>query len=82
MIPGYSAGLTEVGTDDLKRAFLMLHKGDLDLPVSPWGLARVGLQHVQGPLLNLLRDLDGAGVRAVLVAVLAERKAREVLAPE
>ena len=79
MIPGYSAGLTEVGTDDLKRAFSMLHKGDLDIPVSPWGLARVGLQHVQGPLLGLLRGLDQAGVRAVLVAVLAERQARETV---
>lgn len=77
MIPGYAAGLTEVSTEDLKRALAMLHRGELDVPVSPWGLARIGLQHVQNPLLAQLRGLDTAGVRAVLTCVLAERKARE-----
>lgn len=77
MIPGYAAGLTEVATDDLKRALAMLHRGELDVPVSPWGIARIGLQHVQNPLLAQLRGLDVAGVRAVLTCVLAERKARE-----
>ena len=73
MVPGMSLGLTEVSTDDLKRAFGLLHRGDLDVPVSPWGLARVGLQHCQNPLLIQLRGLDMAGVRAVLTCVLAER---------
>ncbi len=75
MIPGYALGLTEVTTEDLKRALLMLHRGELDLPVSAWGLARIGLQHCQNPLLVQLRGLDAAGVRAVLTCVLAERKA-------
>lgn len=73
MVPGMSLGLTEVSTDDLKRAFALLHRGDLDVPVSPWGFARVGLQHCQNPLLTQLRGLDAAGVRAVLTCVLAER---------
>ena len=73
MVPGMSLGLTEVSTDDLKRAYGLLHRGDLDVPVSPWGLARVGLQHCQNPLLIQLRGLDTAGVRAVLTCVLAER---------
>lgn len=73
MVPGFALGLTEVSTDDLKRAFGLLHRGELDLPVSPWGLARVGLQHCQNPLLSQLRGLDGVGVRAVLTCVLAER---------
>jgi len=73
MVPGMSLGLTEVSTDDLKRAFSLLHRGDLDVPVSPWGLARVGLQHCQNPLLTHLRGLDAVGVRAVLTCVLAER---------
>lgn len=77
MIPGYSMGLTEVGTDDLKRALSHLHKGEFDIPVAPWGLARIGLQHVQTPLLDALRNLDAAGVHAVLVCVLAERAAAE-----
>ena len=70
---GRSFGLVEVGTDDLKKALTMLHRGDLDLPVSAPGLARVGLQHCSAPLMSQLRDLDAAGVRAVLTAVLAER---------
>lgn len=73
MIPGYSSGLTEVGTVELKRALSLLHSGDFDVPVSAWGLARVGLQHVQNPLMDALRGLDAAGVRAVVVSVLAER---------
>jgi len=74
MIPGYAPGLLEVSTDDLKRALSMLHRGEFDIPISPWGLARIGLQHVQNPLLAQLRGLDAAGVRAVLTCVLAERK--------
>ncbi len=77
MIPGYALGLTEVSTDDLKRALSLLHKGDFDVPVSPWALARVGLQHQQNPLLAQLRGLDAAGVRAVLTCILAERKRAE-----
>ena len=76
MVPGMALGLTEVSTDDLKRALAMLHRGQLDVPVSAWGLARVGLQHCQGPLLDHLRGLDAAGVRAVLTCVLAERVAK------
>jgi hypothetical protein len=76
-IPGYAAGLTEVSTDDLKRALAHLHRGQFDVPVSPWGLARIGLQNCQGPLLAYLRDLDAAGVRAVLTCVLAERMAAQ-----
>ncbi len=78
MVPGMSLGLTEVSTEDLKRAYGLLHRGELDVPVSPWGFARVGLQHCQNPLLTQLRGLDLAGVRAVLTCVLAERVARGV----
>ncbi|MDP2307778.1 MAG: hypothetical protein Q8P18_17265 [Pseudomonadota bacterium] len=68
-----SLGFTEVSTSDLKRAYGLLHRGDFDVPVTPWGLARVGLQHCQNALLTHLRGLDAAGVRAVLTCVLAER---------
>ena len=76
MIPGFSHGLNEVPTEELKRALVLLHRGELDVPVTPWGLARVGLQAVAGPLLAHLRGLEAAGVRAVLVCVLAERSRR------
>ena len=66
-------GLTRVNTSDLKRALHVLHQGELGFPLSIGDLARVGLQHCSGDLLGLLRGLDERAVRAVLVAVLAER---------
>lgn len=74
MLPGTHFGLVDVADADLEKALRALHKGDLDLPVDAIGLARVGLQHCSAPMLATLRDLDAAGVRAVLVAVLAERR--------
>ncbi len=72
-------GLTEVSSHDLRKALRSLHRGDLDLPIDVASLARVGLQHCSQPLLAHLRDLDPAGVRAVLVAVLAERRRAELI---
>ena len=70
------SGLTPVPTADLKKALSALHAGDLDCPPTVIGLGRVGLQHVSEELLDSLRGLDAAAVRAVLVAVLAERAPR------
>ncbi len=67
-------GLTEVRTKDLKHAFRMLVREELETPVTVATLARVGLQHCSGSLLSGLRGLESGGVRAVLVAVLAERR--------
>jgi hypothetical protein len=78
MFPG-GLGLTEVSRSDLEKALRALHRGDLDLPMSIAGLARVGLQHCSQPLLSQLRELDASGVRAVLVAVLSERKKAEII---
>lgn len=71
----WGEGLTGVRTTDLERALRMHVRGELDLPVTIIGFARVGLQHCAGPLLDALRGLDAAGVRAVLVVALAERRA-------
>ncbi len=70
---GAASGLTEVPTDDLKRCLRAVHRGDLPCPVTADTLALVGLQDRSPPLLETLRDLPEAGVRAVLVAVIAER---------
>lgn len=80
---GAHQGLVDVKTDDLRKALRHLHRGDLDVPVTAIGLTRVGLQHCSGALLAQLRELDSAGVRAVLVCVLAERaeRARRAEAP-
>jgi len=69
-------GLTTVGSADLKKALRELHRGELRPPLSTMELARCGLHHVADDLLRALRGLDEAGVRAVLVNVLAERAAR------
>jgi hypothetical protein len=78
MFPG-GLGLTEVSTADLRKALRSLHHGDLELPVTIAGLARVGLQHCSQPLLSHLRELNQEGVRAVLVGVLAERRQAELI---
>jgi hypothetical protein len=67
-------GLVDVKTVDLENALRGVHRGTLPCPLGPAGLAGNGLQHVQESLLGSMRGLDEAGVRAVLVAVLAERR--------
>ncbi|MGM0575089.1 MAG: hypothetical protein ACQEXJ_05095 [Myxococcota bacterium] len=75
---GGGRGLTEVPTKDLERALRYVHRGDLPVPLEPHGVAACGLQHVLEPLLGHLRGLrDPAAVRAVLVAVIAERRELE-----
>ncbi|MBW2524636.1 MAG: hypothetical protein JRI23_10695 [Deltaproteobacteria bacterium] len=68
-----SAGLTAVPTDDLKSLLRYIHRGEVTCPVTPGELARIGLQDRSEPILHVLRGLDEAAARAVLVAVLAER---------
>jgi hypothetical protein len=68
-----ATGLTDVPTDDLKRALGAVHRGDLACPITPDTLACVGLQARSAHLLDVLRGLDERAVRAVLVAVIAER---------
>lgn len=68
-------GLTSVPLDVLKKALSLLHQGILEAPVGAAGLATAGFQDFQEPFLSTLRGLDRAGVKAVLVAVIAERLA-------
>ena len=63
-----------VDTDALATALRSLHRGELECPLTIPGLTRVGLQYVAPDLLHALRGLDEDAVRAVLVAVLAERR--------
>lgn len=68
--------LTTVPTDSLKQALRLLHRGELQFPLTALEVTRTGLQAHQEALLAHLRGLDEAGVRAVLTAVLAERMPR------
>ncbi len=70
---GPDVGLRQVTTDQLKTVLRQLHRGELQCPLTPVGLAALGLQHQSERILNAMRGLDAAGVRAVLVSTLAER---------
>lgn len=67
------AGLTDIPTKAIKQALGALHRGDLRCPLTIEELTRNGLQYVAVDLLQHLRHLDEQAVRAVLVAVVAER---------
>ena len=69
--------LTGVPTLELKQLLALLHRQQIDAPLSPAGIACIGLQHRSEEIMQSLRGLDEAGVRAVLVAVLAERMAAD-----
>jgi len=72
-----AVGLTEVARADLKKALKVVHSGQLCAPLSLPELTRCGLQHCANDLMGALRGVDTAGMRAVLVSVLAERMAQE-----
>jgi len=67
-----SHGLKAVKSSDLKLLLKAVHRGELPCPITRIGLATTGLLRL-GDDLDALRGLDEAGVRAVIVAVLAER---------
>ena len=71
MQPG--RGLLDLSTDELKRLLGHLHKGELVCPVDAQRIAVTGFQYKSAELMTALRGLDEAGVRAVLICVLAER---------
>lgn len=69
-------GLADVPTEDLRALLRHVHSGEARCPLDAAEVARLGLQHRHEELMHL-RGLDTPAVRAVLVAVLAERKAFE-----
>ncbi len=68
-----AAGLTDVTTDDLKKLLRVVHRDQIRCPLTVDELARCGLQHCAEHLLAACRGLDSNGVRAVVIAVVAER---------
>ncbi len=70
-----SDGLTRVSTEDLQELLRLVHRGELRCPVDRVGLASTPLLRL-GDDLEILRGLDERATRAVLVAVLAERRRR------
>lgn len=76
-MPELPMALTGVPTDDLRKLLRHVHRGEIEVPITPVGLSLVGLQHRTELFMQSLRGLDESGVRAVLVAVTAERIAVE-----
>ena len=72
----HTLGLVSVETELLRQLLRHVHRGEILAPMTPAKLAPMGFQHHSEALMGTLRGLDDAGVRAVLVAVLAERMNR------
>ena len=68
--------LTEVSTSDLQLALTRVHRGQLRCPVTHDRLVVAGLPQLVDKL-GFLQGLDESAVRAVLIAVIAERRAVE-----
>ncbi|MCA9711991.1 MAG: hypothetical protein KDK70_39510 [Myxococcales bacterium] len=71
----HALGLTTVSSEHLRTLLRAVFKEQVECPLTPGGLAGLGLQDTSGPLLSHLRGLDARAVHAVLVATLAERAA-------
>lgn len=69
-----AAGLTELTEDELKKLLRHIYREELPCPITADTLACVGFQSRHEWLSAALRGLDAAGVKAVLVAVIAERR--------
>lgn len=67
-------GLVAVATSDLEKLLRALVRGHLACPLTVHGLACVGLQHA-ADRLDAVKNLPEPAVRAVIVAVVAERRA-------
>ena len=72
-MPQLPMALTGVPTNEIEQLLRFLYRREIETPITPVGLARVGLQHRSEEFMQSLRGLDESGVRAVLVAVAAER---------
>lgn len=67
-------GLAHVPTERLEALLARLYRGELDCPVTHPTLLRAGMPDLVDQVGHL-QGLDAQGVQAVLVAVIAERRA-------
>jgi hypothetical protein len=71
-----SKGLVTVRDEDLVKLLRAIHRGELECPITRTGLASAGLLRL-GDELEHLRGHEAPAVTAILLAVLAERRARQ-----
>lgn len=67
-------GLVEVSEDELKRLLRAVHHEEIATPLVAVELACIGLGHRVEVIMEALRGLDSAAIRAIVVCVLAERR--------
>lgn len=72
----FGTGLSGAPTEELKTLLGALHHGRLEFPLERTTLLVMGLNALADHA-DLLVGLDERGVRSVLVAVLAERRAAD-----
>ncbi len=65
--------MRDVPTERLRTLLRAVYREETIVPLSPAGLAALGLQDWSENVLGHLRGFDARAIRAVLVAVLAER---------
>ena len=71
-------GLTAIPTQDVETMLSRLHRGELRCPITHPTLVIAGLPHLVDRV-GFLSGLDENAVRAVLIAVIAERtSARQI----
>jgi hypothetical protein len=74
---GAGRGLRDVSTEALIVLLRAVYRRDVEPPLTVESLTRVGLQYAAEDLLGALRGLDARAVTAVIVCVIAERRAAE-----
>ena len=70
-------GLTKVPTGELETLLRWLHRGEVKAPITRSFCLSSALPYL-GEAGDLIFGLDEPAVRAVLVAVIAERRAKKV----
>ena len=72
----FGRGLAVVPADDLVKLLRLIHQGHVAFPLTRVELLVRGMNRL-AEHADVLVGLDEAGVRAVIVAVLAERRHRQ-----
>lgn len=72
----FGRALSQTPTEDLEILLRHAHKGNLEYPLTRKTLLLMGMNRM-AEMADVLFGLDERGVRAVLVAVIAERREQE-----
>jgi len=68
-------GLVNVPDEALEHLLRVIHRGQLETPITAPGLALAGLQGHSDSLLASLRGLDARAIQRLVAVLVAERRA-------